>query len=199
MFKPMRTLLALATALLPCAAIAQAAPTDAAAEVADVANNTPFGNWLVTCEALSVKRSVCRLTQELTLRDSGDLVVRFIALPAKGGAIMLAQVPSGVYLPGGAVWRASTPEDAKQHEMIWQRCLGGVCEAAQGLSDADLAEMTASGTMLFGYRMDPQGEPLVLEVDVKRFAEGIEALRVQMDEAELAVIPAPDADAKPKN
>lgn len=155
----------------------------------------------MTCEALSVKRSVCRLTQELTLRDSGDLVVRFIALPAKGGAIMLAQVPGGVYLPGGAVWRAASPEDAKQHEMIWQRCLGGVCEAAQGLSDADLAEMTASGTMLFGYRMDPQGEPLVLEVDVERFAEGIEALRSQMDETELAVIPpATDAsDEKSKN
>ena len=194
MFKPMRSLLALATALLPTTALAQT-------EVADVANNTPFGNWLVTCEALSVKRSVCRLTQELTLRESGDLVVRFIALPAKGGAIMLAQVPSGVYLPGGAVWRASQPEDAKQHEMIWQRCLGGVCEAAQGLTDADLTEMTSSGTMLFGYRMDPQGEPLVLEVDVKRFAEGIEALRAQMDEAELAVIPTEGeaADEKPKN
>lgn len=194
MFKPMRSLLALATALLPTTALAQT-------EVADVANNTPFGNWLVTCEALSVKRSVCRLTQELTLRESGDLVVRFIALPAKGGAIMLAQVPSGVYLPGGAVWRASQSEDAKQHEMIWQRCLGGVCEAAQGLTDADLTEMTSSGTMLFGYRMDPQGEPLVLEVDVKRFAEGIEALRAQMDEAELAVIPTEGeaADEKPKN
>lgn len=181
--KPIRALMVLATALLPAGVFAQEA-----AAPADVANNTPFGNWLVTCEALSVKKSVCRLTQELTLRDSGDLVVRFIALPAKGGAIMLAQVPAGVYLPGGAVWRASQPEDAPQQEMIWQRCIGGVCEAAQGLSDADIASLTSSGTMLFGYRMDPQGEPLVLEVDVQQFSEGLDALRSQMDEAELAVI-----------
>lgn len=187
MIKKMLRAMVLATAAgLPMGAMAQEAPVD-------VANNTPFGNWLVTCEALSVKRSVCRLTQELTLRDSGDLVVRFIAIPAKGGAVMLAQVPIGVYLPGGAVWRASTPEDAEQHDMIWQRCLGGVCEAAQGLSDADLESLTASGTMLFGYRMDPEGEPLVLEVDVAQFQEGLTALRAQMDEADLAEIPAEEA------
>lgn len=205
---PLRALALMTALAVPGLALAQdaaaapepaaAAPQAAAPAAVDLANNTPFGSWLVSCEALSVKRSVCRLTQELTLRDSGDLVVRFIAIPAEGGAILLAQVPIGVYLPGGAVWRPAEPEDAAQHDMIWQRCLGGVCEAAQGLTEADLATLSKAGTMLFGYRMDPNGEPLVVNVDVSQFEAGLKELRGQMDAADLVPLPAPEDQAADK-
>lgn len=175
---------ALAFAPMAQAQDAEAAPP--AAPSTDLANYTAFGSWLVNCEALSVKRSVCRLTQELTLKDSGELVVRLVALPVKDGALLFAQVPQGVYLPGGAVYRIADNTELAQREMVWQRCLGGVCEAATGLDEAELEALNGVSSVLFGYRMDADGEPLVVNVEMSRFTEGVAALRAQLpaDEAE---------------
>lgn len=175
-----RTALAL-TAALTLTAGAQAQEGEPAA--AELANNTAFGGWLVSCEALTVKRSVCRLTQELTLRDKGDLVVRLVALPVSDGALLFAQVPIGVYLPGGAVYRIAGKDDLEQREMIWQRCLGGVCEAATGLDEAEIENLKDAESILFGYRMDAEGEPLIVNVDMSRFTEGLNALRAQLPAA----------------
>ncbi|RRH73230.1 invasion associated locus B family protein [Falsigemmobacter faecalis] len=173
-------------ATLAFAPMAQAETAKTEAPVQDLANYTAFGSWLVNCEALSVKRSVCRLTQELTLKDSGELVVRLVALPVKDGALLFAQVPQGVYLPGGAVYRIADKEDLPQREMVWQRCLGGVCEAATGLDEAELETLSGAQSVLFGYRMDADGEPLIVNVEMSRFSEGVAALRAQLpkDEAQ---------------
>lgn len=158
-----------------------------AAQTADIANNTAFGDWIVQCEAVSVSRNVCRIVQELTLKDTDQLVVRFIALPAgEDMAILLAQVPIGAYLPGGAVYRldlgkevAAEDEAAKQREMIWQRCLGDLCEAAISISTAEMESFTSTGRILFGYRADVQGDPVIVQADVSRFAEAIAAIRAE--------------------
>jgi invasion protein IalB len=159
---------------------AEAAPEEAteAAAATEIANNTAFGDWVVQCEAISVSRNICRIVQELTLVDSDELVVRFIALPAADGtAILLAQVPIGVYLPGGAVYRLADREEDPQREMIWQRCLGDLCEAALQIEPDELANFTASGAILFGYRPDIEAEPVIVRADMARFAEAIEAIR----------------------
>ena len=172
-----------------------AAVQNTAGATTELANNTAFGGWLVTCEALTVTRSACRLTQELTLRETGDLVVRMVALPVADGALLFAQVPLGVYLPGGAVYRIEGKDDLEQREMVWQRCLGGVCEAASGLDQAELDNLRGANSILFGYRMDATGEPLILSVDTSRFVEGLEALRAQMPELSQGASAAGDTAA----
>lgn len=177
----------LAAAFLAHMAVAQEAETPAedAAEApaetvasTEIANNTAFGDWVVQCEAISVSRNICRIVQELTLVDSNDLVVRFIALPAADGtAILLAQVPIGVYLPGGAVYRLADREEDPQREMIWQRCLGDLCEAALQIETEEMASFTEAGAILFGYRPDIEAEPVIIRADMSRFAEAIEAIR----------------------
>lgn len=173
----------LAAALLVAPAYAQeeAAPAEATPETpasTEIANNTAFGDWVVQCEAVSVSRNVCRIVQELTLVDSNNLVVRFIALPAADGtAVLLAQVPIGVYLPGGAVYRLAEREEEEQREMIWQRCLGELCEAALSITPEEMASFSDAGAILFGYRPDIQAEPVIVRADVTRFAEAIEAIR----------------------
>lgn len=148
-------------------------------ETPEVANNTLFGDWIVTCQAVTVTRNICRLMQEQKLRDSDTLVTRLIAFPAEeGGAVLLAQVPMGVYLPGGAVFRQESDAEAEQKEMIWQRCLGDICEAALALNAEELAEIAEGGAILFGYRGDIASEPIITRVDMTRFGEGLEALRV---------------------
>lgn len=166
--------------MLAGVAMAQDASAPAAVETtaADVANNTSFGDWIVACEAVTVSQNVCRIVQELTLKDSNDLVVRFIALPAQeGGAILLAQVPIGAYLPGGAVYRLAEDTEAPQREMIWQRCMGELCEAAIAIDPAELESFTSAGAILFGYRPDISVDPVIVRADVTRFAEAIEAIR----------------------
>jgi len=153
-------------------AIAQDAP-------AEVANNTQFGDWTVACQAVTVARNICRLVQEQKMRDTKTLVARLIAFPTdKGGAVLLAQVPMGVYLPGGAVFRLEGNDDEPQQEMIWQRCIGDVCEAALALDADMMAKMTKAGAILFGYRGDISSEPIITRVSLEQFSNGIDALRV---------------------
>lgn len=168
-----KTITATLSALLISATAASAQ------EGEEVANNSAFGDWIVTCEAVTVSRTSCRLIQELTLRETNSLVARFIAFPAADGtAVLLAQVPMGVYLPGGAVYRFANDEDAEQREMIWQRCLGDVCEAAIALSVEELASFADAQTLLFGYRADVQSEPIITSVDVSEFSAGIDTIRL---------------------
>ncbi|MCC6009095.1 MAG: invasion associated locus B family protein [Rhodobacteraceae bacterium] len=153
---------------------AQQAPVGVSAD--ELVNNSAFGDWIFTCEAITVRRTVCRLVQELTLRDGGQLVARFIATPVEDGRILLAQVPMGVYLPAGAVYRFAERDDLEQREMIWQRCLGQICEAAIPLDDDEMAIFAETSDILFGFRMDPSEEPVVVSVDISRFAEAMRLL-----------------------
>lgn len=149
---------------------------EATPAVTDLANNARFGDWIVACEAATVKRNVCRLEQEQTLRDNGQLVARFIAVPVSDGAILLAQTPMGTYLPGGAVYRFVDDEETEQREMIWQRCLGTICEAAGPLDEAELALFAERDALLFGFRMAAEGDPIILRVDISQFTEALDAL-----------------------
>lgn len=150
----------------------------AQAQAQDVANNTAFGDWIVNCEAVTVSQTACRLVQVLSNSADDSLVVRLIALPgAEDTVVMLAQVPMGVYLPGGVVFRPEGTEDAEQSEMVWQRCLGQLCEAAIALTPDYLDAFTQSGAILLGYRMTLEGQPLIVRVDVSRFAEAVDAIR----------------------
>lgn len=153
------------------------APSDVPAAQPDLANNTAFGDWVVKCEAASARRTVCTLVQEQALRDSGAVLVRFIAAPLEDGAILLAQTPMGTYLPGGAVYRIAGRDDVEQREMVWQRCLGSICEAAAPLDADEIGLFADAEALLFGYRMTADGDPIVLRVDISRFSKGLEALR----------------------
>lgn len=146
------------------------------AALQDVANNSAFGDWIVTCEAVTVQRTACRLVQELTERESGGLVARFIAVPVTDGAILLAQVPMGAYLPGGAVYRFDGNDDIEQREMIWQRCLGNICEAATPIDAEEMELFAKSDAILFGYKLDAASEPIIVRVDISQFAEAIKRI-----------------------
>lgn len=155
----------------------EAAAAGAATGGSEIANNTAFGDWVVQCEAVTTSRNVCRIVQELSRADTNELVVRFIALPAaEDTAILLAQVPIGVYLPGGAVFRLEGKDDEEQREMIWQRCMGNLCEAALSIDADEMAKFAEAGGILFGYRPDIQAEPVIVRAEVARFGEAIAAI-----------------------
>ena len=150
---------------------------DAVADPMDIPNNTAFGDWILTCEAATVRRTVCRLVQEQSLRETGEIIARFIAAPVADGAILLAQVPMGVYLPGGAVYRFAENEALEQREMIWQTCTQGLCEAAAPLDEEELALFAEEEALLFGFRPAADAEPVILRVDISRFGEAMDMLR----------------------
>ncbi|MBD3802913.1 MAG: invasion associated locus B family protein [Thioclava sp.] len=157
--------------------MAQAAETTAPTEVADIANNTAFGDWILSCQAATVKKTVCQLVQEQRVKSSNQLLARFIAMPAKDGAVLIAQVPMGVYLPGGAVYRFENKEDLKQRDMVWQTCLNGICEAAAPLSADELKLFDENPAILFGYKPTATGKPIVLRVSTKDFSKALEVLK----------------------
>ena len=176
-----------------------AAATDESAVTelpADLPNNAQFGDWVVTCEAATVQRNVCRLEQEQSLQESGQFVARFIAVPVADGAILLAQTPMGSYLPGGAVYRFASDESIEQREMIWQRCLGSICEAAAPLDQEELALFAESEALLFGFRMAADADPIILRGDISRFTEALDALRKATGAATAATTGAAVSDDK---
>lgn len=152
--------------------------TAAFAQEGEIANNAKFGDWIVSCEAASTSRTVCRLVQELTISESNAFVARFVAAPIEdGSALLIAQTPIGVYLPSAAVFRAESEPEGSEERMVWQKCLGQICEAAATVSIDRLAAFSKAKTMLFGYSMDRGADPIVLRVDVSRFEEALAALR----------------------
>ena len=143
----------------------------------EVVPGQAFGDWVVACEVVSTARNACRLVQTQT-RSNGAFVLQLIAYPQQdGGALLVAQVPMGAYLPSGAVYRPADDAEAPQVSMIWQRCLGEVCEAALRLDEAAVTDLTQAGQIVFGYRLNPGEEPMLTGVDVSTLADGLAAIR----------------------
>ena len=149
----------------------------ATAQQGEIANGAAFGDWRVSCDALSNARTACRVVQTQNVAQTGQLVANFLAYPLEGGeALFVAQVPMGVYLPAGAVYRPQEPADSDQRELIWQRCGGEICEAALQMDGAEVTGLSASGAILFGYQMDPGSPPVITRVDMTGFDEALAAL-----------------------
>ena len=129
----------------------------------------PFGDWVLVCDG----GQPCRMVQQQTVIETGALAVRLIAVKTSDGAILAAQVPMGVHLPSGAVYRLRTPEDAPQREMIWQRCMSDVCEAALPLDADELALFSQNDALLFAYRMSPNEEARIIQVSLNGFEDGL--------------------------
>lgn len=103
--------------------------------------------------------------------------MQFIVLAAGDGThLLLAQTPIGVYLPGGAVYRFADNEDVEQREMIWQRCIGDICEAAIRIDEAERALFAEHDTLLFGFRVDVETDPIIVGVDISEFENALKAL-----------------------
>lgn len=129
-----------------------------------------FGDWVLVCDG----GQPCRLIQQQTISESGELALRIIAIKTEEGGVMAVQVPMGVHLPSGAVYRLRTPESEPQRQMIWQRCQSDVCEAAIQLDARELDLFSATDALLFAYRQNPQDEPRIIQVRLAGFMEGLE-------------------------
>ncbi len=162
--------------ILPVIAMLIGLPVAAPAQ--EVANNAQFGDWIVACEAVSTQRTSCRIVQSQSIAETGALVAKFVAYPlAEGEALLVAQVPMGVYLPGGAVFRPADDETAEQQSMIWQRCAGAICEAALQLTADNVENLAAAESIIFGYQANPGQDPIVTRVSTSAFADALNAIR----------------------
>lgn len=148
------------------------------AQNSEVGNGSNFGNWEVVCDAVTTQRVSCRLVQTQTLTETGELVLRMLVYPQpEGGALLIAQVPIGVYLPGGAVYRTESDEETPLTGMIWQRCLGQICEAALALDASMVSELVANDAILFAYQKNPGEDRRVVRVDLAEFEGGLAAIQ----------------------
>ncbi len=145
----------------------------------ELRNNTPFGDWLFTCEVVTLAQITCQLGQQLTVRDSQQLLLSLVVASGAndGEFLLIAQTPEGVFLPSGLVFSfVGAPESNGQGEMIWQRCEQGLCEAALALGPRELSDFYRYQTMHFGYRPALGAKPIILPVDISEFEGAIRAL-----------------------
>lgn len=132
--------------------------------------NEVFGDWVLLCGG----GQPCRIVQQQTERDSGAFALRLVAMKNEQGAILAAQMPMGVHLASGAVYRVPQPENEPQKQMVWQRCADEVCEAAIQLGERDLDLFAQNETLIFAYRQNPQDEPRFISVSLNGFGDGLE-------------------------
>ncbi len=160
------------------AGLAMTLASGASAQEGEVANNAAFGDWVVTCDAVSTQRTSCRVVQTQSRSDTGTLVIQLLGYAlAEGGALLVAQVPMGVYLPGGVSFREAADEDAPQQAMVWQRCAGQICEAALQLDAVSLQALNDAEQVLFGYQPQPGSAPVIAQVNTATLIEALDATR----------------------
>ena len=145
-----------------------------AQQAGSVENGTTFGNWVIGCGAETTQPTQCNLVQDLRIAESGALVARVLVTELQGGPALIGQVPIGAYLPSGIVYQVEG-DDTPQRELIWQRCLGELCEGALALDDAEI-ERLSQGTMLLGYRPAPGSDPMILRIQLDGFGDGVAAI-----------------------
>lgn len=178
MMMPRLFALALA-AVLMAAPTARAQEADAAAAAPRIANGTPFGNWLVTCEAVAVNETTCVLTQRLSRSTDNAFLAEYLAFWSGDGTkrYIVVRVPNGVYLPAGVAIRPEAdPEDA-EIDFVWQSCGRDLCEALIELDDELAARLDGAEKLLAGYRPNIQAETLVFPLSFAGLEEGLAALR----------------------
>ena len=64
----------LVLAILAVGSASEAITQSSDAAVADLANNTVFGDWIVSCQATTVRNNQCSLVQEQKLIENGEVV-----------------------------------------------------------------------------------------------------------------------------
>jgi invasion protein IalB len=74
------------------------------------------------------------------------------------------------------VVKPAEPKNAKSQAFVWQRCLNGICEAARKITGKEVSDLTAAGTVLFGYKMQANGNPIVVKISMEKFGEGLAAI-----------------------
>lgn len=165
---------------LPVAAQQAAIPEPLpAAAAARLANGTRFGTWTLGCEAVAVGETACLLSQRVARSSDGAFLADFMLFPnpqAEGEVYLAARVAAGVYLPSGFVLRGeSAPEDS-QRQLVWQTCVGEVCEGLLSLPAADVAALEAGGDVIAAYRPSVQSEAVIFRFSVAGAEAGLEAL-----------------------
>ncbi|SFE28324.1 invasion associated locus B family protein [Roseivivax sediminis] len=144
----------------------------------DVANGQSFGAWRVACQALTVNRTACTLSQRIRRSADNAFVADILALPQgseDGGAAIIARVPTGAHLPSGFVMRGA--EGEAQHDFTWQVCGQDMCEALISLSAEEVAALEeAEGGVTAAFRPSVQAEPFFFRFSFAGAGEGLEAL-----------------------
>lgn len=171
----MRVIFALC-ALLCAATTAQAKPE----------RGKQFNDWLIDCEAAVNGREQCFASQTQTMQTpeqqkgvpaqgGGRLLKLSVGYIGAGGKpAMVAILPLGLYLPAGVAYQV---EGQAQKPLVLQRCIAEGCIAAAELDEAMLGHMRKGKSMSLGFKGDPNGQTLVIQVSLKGFDAAVRSLK----------------------
>lgn len=144
--------------------------------VAAPKNGDKFGDWTFGCQASKTDRTQCMLTQDISLKKGGGLIVRGVLgrFGVKKGLAFVVIVPLGIYLPAGVAIKIDTFD---QVAMQVKRCIPQGCEAVLPL-DKQLTEQFKQGEKLFvGFKVRANEETKIVPISLKGTLKGIEILK----------------------
>jgi len=133
-----------------------------------------FGDWKVNCEQTKSGRQLCHIFQNLTLKDSGQLVLHAaMGYTPKRQPFALFVAPLGIALQPGVQFKVG---DGKPHRFPVQVCNQRGCRAGLRLDNQLIQAMRRAKYATFSFaRMD--GKTFNLQVSLKGFSKGFDAIR----------------------
>lgn len=203
-FSRLLTGLALATSLLPAAALAQAAAPAAPAAAtpqapgqAQVTDNKVVGDWTVRCFALA-SPSPCDMYEELQDKNSHQRVLGFsIAYAPKDDRhVVDIAVPLGVAIGSGAIIKTDNYTSPK---LAYRRCDQQGCYVEGVMPNEMIASLSRSGPDASINIVADDGKSYALKFSLNGFASAHDAMAALAKEKakDVPATPAAGADNSP--
>jgi invasion protein IalB len=167
--------LALAGALLPCAALAQAdQPAPQPSGPGTVTDNKPIGDWTVRCFSVT-SGSPCDMYQESQDKNSHQRVLGFSLayVPKDDRHVVDIAVPLGVSIGAGAVIKTDAFTSPK---LAFRRCDQQGCYVEGVMPNDMVASIAKSGPDASVNIVADDGKNYVLKLSLNGFAAGHDAM-----------------------
>lgn len=135
-----------------------------------------FGDWGVICESPdNGKTEKCFITQTQDMKDKGRLLQTSIGyLGPNNEPIIIAKLPLGIYIPGGAAYKVG---QEAQVSMVIQRCTNDGCVAVGPLPEAVLKAMNAGSEAVIGVMPAVNAKTVTIALSTKGFKEAFASLK----------------------
>jgi invasion protein IalB len=139
------------------------------------ANGQVFEDWVTVCKPLPDGSERCRLEQNLTTKDTNQLVLRIILgyLGTNKELVLGANVPLGVDIPFGVVAKI---DENPEFRLKMLQCIPDGCEAGQAIPDILASQLKAGSVIRIAYRKTNEKNPQVIPGSLKGVTRGLETL-----------------------
>lgn len=141
-------------------------------------NGAAFDDWRLACEATAVNRTICAITQRLTLTGTdaflAEVRLQLVQVDGATRVLMAVTTPTDMALPVRPGYRVG--EAGETRPLDWRTCTPQVCTASRVLDPAEVEDIRRGTRMILGYQPATQAGAIAFPVSLDGVTAGLAAL-----------------------